>query len=170
MDVDLPTQALRDRWEDVEADLEATAQELSAEGWTTVTLHPGDVTTRVGRDGGPAGLDVMVAGNEFEELTDQVEAGAGFSETAVFRQAAGGVAFLVCVLRDPERRVAALVPAFYPQTGDDARVLAERAREEGEVRLFVRPLRRDRVVTFTVDDPALVFPPEWDGASTGGGT
>ena len=165
MDDDLPTQALRDRWEDVEADLEATAAELEAEGWTTVPLHPGDVTTRIGRDGGPAGLDVMVAGNEFEELTDQVEAGAAFSETAVFREASGGVAFLVCVLRDPDRRVAVLVPTFYPQTGEDVRALAERAHDEGEVRLFVRPLRRDRVVTFAVEDPALVFPTDWDGES-----
>lgn len=161
MDDDLPTQALRERWEDVEADLEATAEELSAEGWTTVTLHPGDVTTRVGRDGGSAGLDVMVAGNEFEELTEQVEAGAAFSETAVFREASGGVAFLVCVLRDPDRRIAVLVPAFYPQTGEDARALAERAHEAGEVDLLVRPLSRERVVTFTVDDPELVFPREW---------
>ncbi|HKJ59859.1 MAG TPA: hypothetical protein VKA37_11560 [Halobacteriales archaeon] len=158
MDVDLPTQGLRDHWEDVEADLEATAAELEGEGWTTVTLHAGDVTTRSGRDGGAAGLDVLAPGNEFEDLLDQVEAGAAFTETAVFRQAAGGVAFLVCVLRDPDRRVAVLVPAFYPQTGEDAQALAEHAHDVGQVELHVRPLQRDRVVTFTVDDPELVFP------------
>jgi len=158
MDVDLPTQALRDRWGDVEADLDATAAELADEGWTTVSLHAGDVTTRPGRDGGPTGLDVLVPSNEFEDLTDEVEAGATFSETAVFREAAGGVAFLVFVLRDPDRRVAALVPAFYPQMGEDATALAEYAHDAGHVQLHVRPLGRDRVVTFTVDDPALVFP------------
>ena len=158
MDVDLPTQALRDHWEDVEADLEATAEELDAEGWTTVALHAGDVTTRLGRDGGQSGLDVLVPGNEFEELRDQVEAGAAFSETAVFRQAAGGVAFLVCVLRDPDRRVAVLVPAYYPQQGEDARLLAEHTHDVGQVDLLVRPLSRDRVVAFTIEDPELVFP------------
>ena len=161
MDVDLPTQALRDRWEDVEADLEATAAELDAEGWTTVTLHAGDVTTRPGRDGGPAGLDVMVAGNDFEALEERLADGAEFDETAVFREAAGGVAFLVCVWRDPDREVAVLAPVFYPQRGADARALAEHAREAGEVQVHVHPLRRDRVVTFTIDDPELVFPRDW---------
>lgn len=161
MDVDLPTQALRNRWEDVEADLEATAAELEAEGWTTVTLHAGDVTTRVGGDGESAGLSVMVAGDEFDALEQQLAAGAEFGETAVFRRAAGGVAFLACVLRDPDREVAVLVPAFYPQRGRDARTLAEHALEAGEVRLHVHPLRRDRVVTFTIEDPELVFPGDW---------
>lgn len=160
MDVDLPTQALRARWEDVEADLEATAAELEAEGWTTVALHPGDVTTRSGDDG-PAGLDVMVPGNEFEAVGEQLDAGTEFRETAVFRQAAGGVAFLVCAFRDPDREVAVLVPAFYPQLGRDARALASHARDVGEVLLHVHPLRRDRAVTFTIEDPELVFPRDW---------
>lgn len=159
MDIDLPSQALLDRWADVEADLEATANELEAEGWSTIPLHAGDVTTRP--TGDHPGLDVMVPGNEFEAIQAELEAGTSFNETAVFRSAAGGVAFLLCVLRDPNRRVAVLVPAFYPQRGDDALALAEHARSAGMVHLHVRPLRRDRVVTITVDDPALVFPDEW---------
>lgn len=159
MDVDLPSQALQDHWADVEADLEATAEELEAEGWSTVAFHPGDVTTRP--TGDLPGLDVMVPGNEFEAMQATLEAGTSFDETAVFRTAGGGVAFLLCVLRDTDRRVAALVPAFYPQRGDDVQALAEHARSAGEVHLHVRPLRRDRIVTVTVDDPTLVFPDEW---------
>lgn len=159
MDVDLPTETLRDRWEDVAADLEATAEELDDEGWTAVTLHPGDVTTRTGGGDGPgAGLDVLVADNEFEALAEQIADGAEFRETAVFREAAGGVVFLLCVARDPDREVAVLVPAFYPQRGRDATALAEHAREAGAVHVFVRPLQVDRRVTLTIDDPALVFP------------
>lgn len=158
MDVDLPTQALRDHWDDVVADLEATAAELQAEDWTAVTLHPGDVTTRTGRDDAPAGLDLLVADNEFEAVTAQMDAGASFEETAVFRQASGGVTFVGCVMRDPDTRAAILIPAFYPQRGEDAQTLAAHARDVGEVRVHVRPLRRDRMVTFTIDDPALVFP------------
>lgn len=159
MDVDLPTQALRDRWADVEADLDATAAELEAEGWTTVALHAGDVTTRPDDD--RPGLSVLVPGNEFEALVAELDAGASFEETAVFRSAAGGVAFLVCVLRDPDRQVATLVPVFYPQEGTAARALAEHAAATGAVHLKVHPLSRDRVVTFTIDDPDLVFPDEW---------
>lgn len=159
MDVDLPTQALRERWGDVEADLEVTADELAAEGWSTVTLHAGDVTTLLDAD--PPGLGVLVPGNEFEALEDALEAGAAFTETAVLRSASGGVAFLGCVLRDPDRRVAALVPAFYPQRGDDAQTLAEHAAETGAVHLHVYPLNRERIVTFTIDDPSLVFPEDW---------
>lgn len=159
MDPDLPSQALRDHWGDVVADLEATADELAAAGWTALTIHAGDVTSRP--DGDPPGLDVLVPGDEFEALESELEAGATFVETAVYRSAAGGVSFLVCVLRDPDRQVAALVPAFYPQRGSAAQALAGHAKESGAVHLHVHPLSRDRVVTFTIDDPDLVFPDEW---------
>lgn len=158
MDVDLPTQSLRDHWAEVEADAEATADELAADGWTTVTLHPGDVTTHLGGNDRPAGLAVMVADNEFEAVTAQLEAGATFDHSAVFRQAAGGVAFLVFVMRDPDLEIAVLVPAFYPQRGEAAMAIADATRDAGGVHVHVRPLGRDRVVTFTIDDPSLVFP------------
>lgn len=160
MDHDLPTQALRERWEDVEADLDATADELEAEGWTAVTLHAGDVTSYPGDGDGSARLDVMVAGNEFEALEAQLDAGAEFDETVVFRQASGGVMFLVCVLRDPEREVAALFPAFYPQKGAAAQALADHAHETGRLQVVVRPLDRSRSVAFTIEKPELVFPEE----------
>lgn len=160
MDHDVPTLTLHNHWADVEADLEATAAELAAEGWTTVTLHTGDATSLVEGEPG-TGLDVMVPGNEFAALEAELEAGAAFSESAVFRQAAGGVAFLVFVLKDPKREVAALFPAFYPQQGRSAQALAEQAREAGRLKVFVRPLDRSRVVTFTIEDPSLVFPENW---------
>lgn len=159
MDVDLPTAALRDRWEDLEADLEASADELEAEGWTTVTLHAGDVTTLP--DDNPPALAVLVPGNEFGPLEDHLADGVAFTETAVYRSAAGGVAFLLCVLRDPDRGVAALLPAFYPQRGRAAQALAAHARDTGEVHFQVHPLSRDRAVTFTIDEPGLVFPEDW---------
>jgi hypothetical protein len=158
MDIDLPKPALREHWEDVEADLHATAEELAAEGWTTLTLHTGDVTSYPDDADGPARLDVMVADNEFDALESHVRAGAEFDETAVFRQASGGVMFLVCVLRDPEREVAALFPAFYPQKGKAARALADHSHEAGQLRVVVRPLDRRRSVAFTIEDPELVFP------------
>lgn len=160
MDEDLPKRAVRDRWEDVEADLEATATELEEEGWTTVTLHAGDVTSRTGIGDRPPGLDVVVPTNEFEELEAELEAGAAFGETAVFREAAGGVMFLVCVLRDPERQVAALFPAYYPRRGQAAGELAEHAHESGRLRVYVRPLQVERTVTFSIEKPELVFPEE----------
>lgn len=158
MDTDLPTQSLKANWEAFEADLEATAEELESEGWTTVTLHPGDVTTQSGKSEMPPGLDVMVASNEFEALEAELDAGASFSESAVFRRAAGGIMFLVCVMRDPDREVATLFPAFYPQRGESAERLADHARDEGQLQVFVRPLDRSRIVTFTIENPALVFP------------
>jgi hypothetical protein len=158
MDLDLPTQPLQERWEAVEADLDATAEELTAAGWTTLTLHVGDVTSYPGHDDEPARLDVMVADNEFEALEAHVGAGATFDETVVYRQASGGVMFLVCVLRDPEREVATLFPAFYPQQGEAARALADHAHETGRLKVVVRPLDRRRSVAFTIGDPELVFP------------
>ena len=160
MDEDVPKQAVQDRWDDVEADLEATAEELEGEGWSTVTLHAGDVTSMSGATDHPPGLDVLVPDNEFEALEAELEAGAEFTETAVFREGAGGVTFLVCVLRDPDRRVAALFPAYYPQRGRSAEALAEHALGTGELTVFVRPLRRERGVSFVIDKPSLVFPEE----------
>lgn len=158
MDVDLPSESLRNHWDDLVADLEATAEAYEAEGWSTLALHPGDVTTRTDD---LAGLGVMVAGNEFEALAGLLDDGATFTETHVYRSAAGGVAFLVCALRDPARAVAVLVPAFYPQRGRSVEALAERARDAGAVDLHVHPLSRDRVVSVTIDDPDLVFPEGW---------
>jgi len=158
MDHDLPSQALEDHWAEVTSDLDATAAELAAEGWTTVSLHPGDVTTHPGGDDRAPGLDVLIPDNEFDALVAELTAGAAFDESAVYRQAAGGVAFLICVLRDPDRMVAALVPVYYPQRGRDAMALADHATDVGDVHLHLQPLRRDRVVTVTIDDPSLVFP------------
>lgn len=159
MDVDLPSQALRDHWDDLVADLEATAAELEAADWDALALHVGDVTTAT--TGDPPGLDVLVPHNEYKALVETVSDGAAFDETAVYRRAAGGVTFLLFVLRDPGRRAAVLIPAFYPQRGDDAAALAEHAHTAGVVHVLVRPLERDRAVTFAIDDPDLVFPDDW---------
>lgn len=159
MDADVPSGAVRDHWDDLIADLEATASELEEAGWTALALHAGDVTTVPSAD--PPGLDVLVPDDEYEALEAAVGDGAAVGETAVYRRGAGGVAFLLFVLRDPDRRTAVLVPAFYPQLGDDAAALAEHARAAGVVHLLVRPLERDRAVTFAIDDPSLVFPADW---------
>ncbi|MDZ7702461.1 MAG: hypothetical protein U5J98_10615 [Halobacteriales archaeon] len=100
----------------------------------------------------------MVASNEFDALEAHLGAGVEFEETAVYRQAAGGVMFLVCVLRDPDRQVAALFPAFYPQRGQAAGKLAAHAHEAGSLRIYVRPLQVERTVTFLIEEPSLVFP------------
>lgn len=158
MDRDLPKGAIQRHWEDVKEDLEATAKELEADGWTTVTLHTGDATSIPGREDHSPGLDVMVPGNEFERLHGVIEDGAEFTESSVFRKAAGGVVFLVFVFQDSERRVATLFPAFYPQQGTSAGDVAEHALRVGQLDLFIRPLDRERSVTFTIEDPSLVFP------------
>lgn len=158
MDVDLPSAALREHWDDVVSDLEAAAADLEAAGWSTLSLHAGDVTTRPGDGGTPAGLSVLVPSNDFEQLEALLADGATLDETAVYRSAAGGVVFLVCSLRDPDRQTAVLFPAFFPQRGDAARRLAERAHAAGALDVHVHPLSGDRVVTVTIEDPALVFP------------
>lgn len=157
MDHDVPTLTLRNHWPDVEADLAATAAELQEEDWTTVTLHTGDATSLVEGELG-TGLDVLVPGDELAELEAKLADGVAFEESAVFRRAAGGVMFLVFVYRDVERQVAALFPAYYPQRGESAQALAAHAHDSGQLDVFVRPLDRSRVVTFTIEQPSLVFP------------
>lgn len=157
MDHDVPTLTLQNHWPDVEADLAATAAELQEEDWTTVTLHTGDATSLVEGELG-TGLDVLVPGDELAALEAKLADGVAFEESAVFRRAAGGVMFLVFVYRDVERQVAALFPAYYPQRGESAQALAAHAFAAGQLDVFVRPLDRSRVVTFTIEQPSLVFP------------
>lgn len=157
MDHDVPTLTVKNHWPDVEDDLATTAAELEEEGWSTLTLHTGDATSLVEGELG-TGIDVLVPGDELAALEAKLADGVEFEESAVFRRAAGGVMFLVFVFRDVERQVAALFAAYYPQQGESAQALAEHAHQAGQLDVFVRPLDRSRVVTFTIEQPSLVFP------------
>lgn len=144
-------------WEDVLDDAEATADEYREAGWEPILVHPGDVTP-MPPDHERFGLDVLVPDDEYETVSEAVEAdGAAFDGVEVFRAAAGGTVFLVVAVEDEASGRVVLVPAFYG-VREAADTLAA-ARERGELPVHLRTLSNDETVTFEPSDPTPLFPP-----------
>lgn len=160
-DVDAATaDPVATHWEAVRSDLTATAAEFEDRGWETLALEPGDVAALAGEDVDRPGFDVLVPDDEFENLLAVVE-GATFDASDVYATEAGDTVFLLVAMRDDDGETAVLFPLYYRRGGDSVEALRDHAEETGTVRTLLRPLQRDRVVTFEHDEPALFFP---DGA------
>ena len=152
---ELATGRVAPRWTQVVEDMHATAEEYAETGWDTVQLHPGDATVLPdGTDDGPAGLDVLVPGEEFERLTEVVD-DRTFDSADVFRTTEGGIVFLLAVLTDADGEVAVFVPAYYEVT--EAEALRSTATD-GTVTTHVRRLRNERRVEFDLEAPELLLP------------
>lgn len=154
---DHPLAGALDVWDDVVGDMEATAEEYREGGWETLELHPGDVTplpAMPDRDD-QFGLDVLVPGDEYERLSALVE-DAEFDEYEVYRAQEGGLVVLVLATKSTATKQVVLLPLYYAV--ESARLMLDRAAEEGEMRTHVRPLSDDERVTLTQDDPETLFP------------
>jgi hypothetical protein len=153
-----PLTGVLDVWEGVVEDMEATAAEYREDGWETLELHPGDVTALPSveeRKDEQFGLDVLVPGDEYEAVSELVD-GTEFDEYDVFRAQQGCVVFLVLVTKSTATKQAVLTPLYYAV--EDAQLMLDRARDEDVLYTHVRPLSDDERVTFTQEDPELLFP------------
>jgi len=151
-------------WDDIIADMEATAAEYEERGWEALQLHPGDVAvmpgeTPEGQRVQKFGFDVLVPDNEFEDVAALVESGVAFDTYEVYKAAAGGLVLLVVAMEDTDADAVMLYPAYYRVGEDDITTLFDRAREEGVLYSYVRRLD-DRHVELRHDDPSLFEPPE----------
>ena len=144
--------AVREHWDDLVGDMEATAAEFEAADWDVLQLHPGDVTAVTGDRWG---FDVLVPDDEFDQLHEWVHDGA-FDEHDVYR-VESGIVFALVVLKDEADERAVCCPLYY----DDAAVegLGELADQQGRVFTHVRNLAEE-YVTFTHEEPSLFFPDE----------
>lgn len=180
MDSGHPLSGVTGLWDDTIADMEATAAEFREEGWETVELHPGAVTTLPAgetEDGyidPRIGLDVLVPGNEFGAVKEAVggvenaaegdgeaptaETETEYDEYEVFRAQSGEVVFLVVVMKSEETGQAVLVPLYYD--AKDAAETLRLVRENDEMQLFVRPLDDSERVLFTQQEPEALLPEE----------
>lgn len=150
-----PFARLSNHWEDMLADVEATAEEYREQGWETMELHPGDVTAFASEEDDTYGLDVLVPGDEFDELEAVVEGGASFDSYQVFRGEGSGLVLLLIAMEDGENELAVLFPAYFdPSESEEMRAAA---LAEGTMYSHVRPLDKRNVVTFAHDEPALFF-------------
>lgn len=164
MDVGHTLDGVMEFWEDVMADMEATAAEYREAGWETYELHPGDVaplpagqTPEGGFADERVGLDVLVPGNEFEAIEELVET-AEFDEYEAYRAEQGGVVFLVVAMQAEADGVAVVFPLYYRI--DEAREMLSRVVERGEMRTYVRPLSDEKRVVFSQQEPQSLLPEE----------
>ncbi|MEF8773189.1 MAG: hypothetical protein V5A23_00300 [Halobacteriales archaeon] len=151
-----PLNAVTGLWQDVIADMEATAEGYRERGWTVVEVHPGDVAVPEGREGGRWGLDVLVPDGEFDEMERLVEGDPAFDESEVYRGKSGGLVLLVVAMLDPDTEHAILFPVYYDEKR--ARDVLDRAIEEGELPTHLRPLDERAVVTFRHEAVDLFLP------------
>ena len=142
--------AVREHWEDLVADMAATAADLRGAGREVLELHPADVTV-VSRS--RRGFDVLVPDDEFETLQAWV-AEAAFPEHRVYR-AKAGLVFLLVVLDDPDAGLAVCCPQYYEPS--EAETLRELAGADGELRTHVRRLS-ESYVTLTHEDVEPFLP------------
>lgn len=97
-------------WGAVLDDMEATAEALREEGWETMELHPGDVT--IVEDTREPGIDILVPGDEFDDLRARIEAGVSFEDYEVYRAETEGMVYAVIVAKDDDSGTSALMPVY----------------------------------------------------------
>ena len=161
-----PLAGLRDFWDDVMADMEATAEEYREAGWSVTELHPGDVTplpTAAAAEADDAGavdrlgFDVLLPGDEFEAVETLVEASEGaFDEYDAYRASEGDVVFLVVAMRAEAAGEAVVFPLYYDES--EAGPLLSLATETGALHTYLRPLDDSSRVVFTHRDPDPLLP------------
>jgi hypothetical protein len=164
-----PLTGVREFWEQVVDDMAATAEEYREAGWETLELHPGDVTAlptaataasdvEIDR----VGLDVLLPGDEFDEL-QSVVADHEFDSYDAYRASEGNVVFLVIAMKSADGSAAVLFPLYYDTT--DAKVMLSRVAEREEMRTFLRPLDDSERVVFSQSEPDNLLPDGFDPAS-----
>ncbi|QZX98217.1 DUF7529 family protein [Halobaculum rubrum] len=165
-------------WDDVMADMEATAEEYREAGWNVLELHPGDVTPlpNVSTDGtgievDRTGFDVLLPGDEFaaaQELVEGLEVtdetSAAFDEYDAYRARQSDVVFLVVVMKAETAGEAVAFPLYYAE--EQAEPMLERADAAGELRAYLRPLDDSERVVFSLSDPETLFPENRDEPTT----
>ncbi|PSP55008.1 hypothetical protein BRC82_07885 [Halobacteriales archaeon QS_1_67_19] len=144
-------------WDDIVADMEATAEEYEADGWETLLLHPGDVTTlSPGEDDERFGVDVLVPDDEFEAVEELLAGPASIDSYEAFRAMGDGLVLFVVAMEDREQELAVLYPGYYDV--QDAQAMLQAAQRESEMRTYLRTLSNE-YIEFTHDEPENFAPP-----------
>jgi len=145
----VPT-AVQNRWEDLIADTETTAEEYESAGYDAVAIHPGDVVALVD----DLVIEVLAPGDEYRELSD-LATNLSVDEFDLYGAEEGGVKFAIVAALDHDAEVVVCVPLYLKlQDADDLDLAASDA---GHVHVHVRPLSDDSRVEFTLEDPDLLL-------------
>ena len=156
-----PLAGATEHWEAMLEDMAATAEEYRDRGWTALELVPGDVTV----DPDLPGFTVLLADNEFADLTDLLS--EGVDSYHVYRAFVAGVTFALVALEDTEAERVALVPLYYSH----ARLPTLRSEADATGRLATRLRTLDRTeLVVEHDDPDPFFPSDDETPDDGDGT
>ncbi|WP_435145503.1 DUF7529 family protein [Halobaculum sp. P14] len=167
-----PLAGVEDFWQDVMDDMEATAEEYRDAGWDVLALHPGDVTAlpTASAQATPdrVGLDVLLPGDEFEELEGLVaETDAEFDEYDAYRAETDDVVFLVVAMKSESAGAAVVFPLYYAVS--EAAPMLKQVARIGELRTYLRPLDDSSRVLFTQQEPSNLLPEEFTADADDGG-
>jgi hypothetical protein len=101
------------------------------------------------------GFDVLVPDDEFESLESVVDGAFEATSYETYHADRGEASFVLVVERDEQEETAIFVPIYHSPA--NAQLLQERSVEREVIHLYLRPLSRRRVVTFSHDEPELFF-------------
>jgi hypothetical protein len=141
-------------WEDVLDDINTLAAEYESEGWETIVLHPGDVSTTVEEN---AGFRLVVPESELEVLDEAVKKDEeSFSEFELHRAPAESLLMFVVTVKSNKHDQAIFFPTYYNPEVDKDFITA--VQKQGAVFTKITNLDQSRQYSFCHSDPALFVP------------
>lgn len=141
-------------WEDLLDDVKTIASEYESDGWETLVLHPGDVSTITE---GNTGFRLVVPKSELEMLGEAVEGDEeSFNEFELHRAPAEDLFLFVVVVKSSDHNRTISFPAYYDPETDEEFVTA--VREQGSVFSEITNLDQSQRYSFCHDDPSLFLP------------
>jgi hypothetical protein len=147
----------KEAWAATLSDMEATAEELRANGWTVTAVAAGDTAPEHPDAGADRfGLVYVIPDNYADEFRTAFEAGQ-FPTYEVYRARADGNVYLLTQLLDPETSNAILLAGMYELRHALGCVKASNAA--GETYTHVQLLDGTHLGSFRHDEPEKFFPP-----------
>lgn len=133
-------------WQWTLDDMNALAEELEEEGWTTIRIQAGQTAPVAPDDGDDRlGFVFVVPGNKARAFQDTLERG-NFSKYDVYRQSTAGRVFLTVNYYDPSTRQAILIAGNYDVSV--AQSIYAAANREEMLRTYVQKLDGTLLGTF----------------------
>jgi hypothetical protein len=148
---DVDREAIRSSWQRLIEEMDEMAEELRADGWTPIVLHPGEVS--VVADPETFGIYVLIPDNEFEELESLVDRGGAFDSFEIYKNTGDTYVYAIVSVTNEATESAVLYPIYYTTT--ERQQLAAQANEQGEVVTYLRTLSDQRIVL--THDPDAFF-------------
>jgi len=149
--------AVNDAWIQLLEEMEAMAEELSAEGWETLTIPAGDAAPVTG-DGSHTdrhGYAYVVPGDAADRFAE-LFVPDGFPRTELYQATAGEKLLLLTVFFDPPTEAAILLAGVLDRSdlGECRRI----AEEAGVMYSHVLKVDGTHLGSFEHDDPGPFFP------------